>query len=131
MSFLAKFFIDGKTYNVLECNYKLHQPVDEVGKPIGRPKGGQITLVIESDSDTEFFYWMKEPNQTKSGTITFFKRDTMAKQKTIEFTNAYCIEYEENFIADDRSPMVTHITISAEQIKLNAIDFSNLWGLKK
>jgi len=129
MSFLSKFQIEGKTYNVLECTYKLHQQTDEVGKPISRTTGGKITLAVESDSDTELFHWAKEPEHAKNGTIIFFKRDTMAKQKILEFTNGFCVEYQENFIADDDSPMVTHITISAQQIKLESEVFENLWGI--
>ncbi len=129
MSFKAKLFIDGKEYTVLECTYKLNQPTDEEGKPIGKPKGGQVSLAVESDSNTELFHWMKEPEHTKDGTITFFKRDTMAQEKVLQFTNGFCIDYEENFIADNDSPMVTHITISAQQLKLGNEDFNNLWGV--
>ena len=129
MSFLAKFFIDGKEYNVLQCNYKLNQPIDEVGKPIGRPRGGQITLAVESTQDTELYYWMTEPNQTKDGTIVFYKRDTMAKQKALDFSKGFCIAYEEDFTADDKEPMITYITISAQTMKLQSIEFKNLWGV--
>ncbi len=106
----------------------MNQPVDEVGKPIGRPMGGQISLTVESDSDTELFHWMKESEQTKNGTVTFFKRDTMAQQKILEFTKGFCIHYKEQFIADDEAPMITNIIISAQQIKLGNIDFNNIWG---
>ncbi len=128
MSFLAKFFIDGKTYTVLECSYEMNQPVDETGRPISRPLGGQISLAVESDSDTELFHWMKEHEQTKDGTITFFKRDTMARQKMLQFSKGYCIHYKEQFIADDEAPMVINIIISAQQLKLGNVDFNNLWG---
>ncbi len=129
MSFLSKLTVDGKTYNVLECTYEMNQQVDETGKPIGRPRGGRISLAIESDSDTDIFHWMKEPDQTKDGTITFFKRDAMAQQKVLQFTQGFCIDYKEQFIADDEAPMVTTITISAQQIKLGNVDFNNLWGV--
>ncbi len=128
MSFLSKLIIDGKTYNVLECTYELNQSIDESGKPMGRPMGGQISLAIESDSDTDIFYWMKEPEQAKDGTITFYKRDAMAQQKMLQFTKGFCIHYKEQFIADDEAPMVTSLIISAEQIKLGSVDFKNLWG---
>ncbi len=129
MSFLAKFFIDGKTYNVLESAYALHQPTDEEGKPIGRPKGGKITLTIESDSDTELFHWMKAPEHAKDGAITFFKRDAMAQQKVLQFKNGFCVDYVERFIAETKDAMKTTITISAQSITIGDVDFNNLWGL--
>ncbi len=129
MSFLAKFFIDSKPYNVLECNYSLDQPIDESNKPIGRPRGGLISMVIESEDDTELFHWMQEPEHTKDGTVTFYKRDTMAVQKILKFTNAYCVKYDEHFIAEGKAPMTITITISAQTLKLGDVPFQNLWGL--
>jgi hypothetical protein len=130
MSFLAKFIIDGKDYNVLESVYALHQPTDEVGKPIGRPRGGKITLKLESDGNTDLFHWMKEPSVTKGGSIIFFKRDAMAKQMVIEFENAFCVDFMERFVADNNAPMITSIVISAQSIKVGSVDFKNLWGVE-
>ncbi len=128
MSFLAKFYLDDKEYNVLECSYALHQPRDGEGRPTGRPKGGQIKLVLESDSDTNLFHWMREPAMTKSGSVVFFKNDAMAHQKVLEFENAFCLDLIERFISDNREPMKTTVVISAQSIKMNGVDFNNLWG---
>lgn len=102
MSFLAKFIIDGKDYNVLECVYSLKQPTDETGKPMGRPKGGQITLTVESEGNTDLFHWIKEPSLTKNGTVTFFKRDAMAQQLVLQFSKAFCVAFSERFIRHKR-----------------------------
>jgi len=130
MSFLAKFIIDGKDYNVLESAYALHQPTDRTGKPIGKPTGGKITLTIESNGNTDLFYWMKEPSHTKDGTIIFYKRDAMAQQMVLEFENGFCVDFMERFIADTKDPMKTTIVISAQSIKVGSVDYKNLWGVE-
>jgi hypothetical protein len=33
MSFKAVFKVDGKDYNVLSCNYSMHQDYDVTGRP--------------------------------------------------------------------------------------------------
>ncbi len=128
MSFLAKFIIDGKDYNVLESTLSMYQPTDSTGKPLGRPSGGQINLIIESDGSTDLFHWMKEPEHTKDGSVIYFKRDAMAKQTVVEFTKAFCINFTERFVADTKDPMRISITISAQELKVGAVDFKNLWG---
>ncbi len=130
MSFLAKFIIDGDQYNVLESVYSMHQPTDEVGKPIGRPKGGKISLTMESNGKTDLFHWMKEPSVVKDGTLIFFKRDAMAQQMVLEFKKGFCVEYVERFIADTKDPMKISIVISAQSIKVGNVDFKNLWGVE-
>lgn len=129
MSFLAKLIIDGDQYNVLESVYSMHQPTDEIGKPIGRPKGGKISLTIESNGTTDLFHWMKESSEIKDGSIVFFKRNAMAQQMVLEFKKGFCVDYVERFIADTKDPMKISIVISAQSIKVGNIDFKNLWGV--
>ncbi len=130
MSFKAELNIGGKLpYTVLESHYSLNQPIDDANKPIGRPTGGLITLTVESFSDTELFHWMQAPEQTKDGTIIFFKSDAASIQKKLEFTNAYCVKYDEHFVAKGKAPMTITVTISAQTLKLGDVDFNNLWGL--
>jgi len=129
MSFLAKFFLDDKEYNILECAYALHQSADNNGRPVGSPKGGQINLVLKSDGETNLFHWMKEPAMSKSGSIVFYKNDAMSHQMVLEFENAFCINLMEKFVANNQEPMKTTLIISAQSIKVNKLEFKNLWGI--
>ncbi len=130
MSFLAKFIIDGKDYNVLECTYAFHQPSDTTGKPTGRPLGGNITLKVESRGDTDLLHWMTSHSQTKEGFITFFKRDAMSRQLEIHFSKAFCIDYVEHFNALSETPMQIKVNISAQELKVGDVTFENLWGVE-
>src|SRR6478736_5412953 len=119
MSFIAKLKLDGEEMNVLQCGYRFTQVTDAIGKPSSIPQGGAISLVIESTGSSDLFDWMISPTQTKSGTVTFFRRDTMSKLKSLEFTDGYCVDYYENYNHLGENPMQIHLLISAHQIKLN------------
>ncbi|MEO8771040.1 MAG: type VI secretion system tube protein TssD [Ferruginibacter sp.] len=127
MSFIAKIKIDGEELNVLHCGFRFSQVTDATGKPTSVPQGGNINLILESTGSTNLFDWMISPTQTKSGVITFYRRDSMSKLKTVEFGDAHCVDYYETFDHDGDSPMQLQITISAHEIKLNDSEFRNNW----
>lgn len=127
MSFIAKLNIEGEEMNVLHCGFRFSQGTDATGKPVAIPRGGTIQLTIESSAGTDLFDWMVSPTQTKSGTITFFRRDNMSKLKTLEFTNAHCVDYYETFDHVGDNPMQVQISISAHEVKLNDSEFRNNW----
>ncbi|CAZ94468.1 type VI secretion system tube protein TssD [Zobellia galactanivorans] len=128
MSFLAKLIIDGQDYNVLHCTYNFEQPMDSTGKPAGKPLGGQIMITLESQGKFDLFHWMSSSDQTKDGTIIFYKRDAMSQLQRVEFTKAYCVSLEEEFDAIDDVPMQKRIVISAQSIKIGDMVFQNRWG---
>lgn len=127
MSFIAKLNLDGKDMNVLHCGFRFSQGTDATGKPVAIPRGGAIQLTVESDANTDLFDWMVNATQTKSGSITFFKRDNMSKLKKLEFVDAHCIDYYETFDHVGTSPMQVQLRISAREIKLNSSEFKNNW----
>ena len=127
MSFIAKLKIDGEEMNVLHCGFRFTQVTDATGKPTAIPQGGNINLVVESSGGTELFDWMISPTQTKNGTITFFRRDTNSKLKTLEFTDGHCVDYYETFDHVGDHPMQIQLTVSAREVKLNDSEFKNNW----
>jgi len=127
MSFIAKLKIDGEEMNVLHCGFRFTQVTDATGKPTAIPQGGNINLVVESTGGTELFDWMISATQTKNGTITFFRRDTNSKLKTLEFTDGHCVDYYETFDHIGDHPMQIQLTVSAREVKLNDSEFKNNW----
>ncbi len=126
MAFLAKLTIDdGDEMNVLNCSYRFTQGTDATGKPTSIPQGGYISLVVESTRSTDLFDWMINPTGLKNGQVTFYRRDMQSKLKTLEFTDAYCIDYQEDFDHKGEHPMQVTFTVSAKKIKLNDSAFEN------
>ena len=128
MSFLAKLIVDGQEYNVLHCTYNFEQPMDHTGKPSGKPRGGQIMITLESQGKFDLFHWMAAPDQTKDGSIIFFKRDAMSRLQEVSFSKAYCVKLTENFDANSSTPMQKRIVISAKTITIGDMNFDNHWG---
>jgi hypothetical protein len=127
MPFIAKLKVDGEEMNILQCAFRFTQSTDNTGKPTAVPQGGAVTLVIESNGSTNLFDWMVSPTQTKSGTITFFRRDNLSKLKTLSFSDAHCVDYYETFDHSSDSPMQVQLTLSAKEVKLNESQFKNNW----
>jgi hypothetical protein len=127
MSFIAKLKLDGEEMNVLHCGFRFSQVTDATGKPTAIPKGGTIDLLVESTGGTDLFDWMISPTQTKNGVITFYRRDTKSKLKTLEFTDAHCVDYYETFDHIGENPMRIQLTISSRELKLNDSEFKNNW----
>lgn len=130
MSFLAKLNIDDDEMNVLECSFGFQQSADNSGRPSQKPRGGQINFVIESTNKTDFLEWMVSSNMTKNGSIIFYKRDNMSSLKTVKFSEAYCLDYSEDFDAVGSQPLKTRINISAKEISVKGTKFKNNWPNK-
>lgn len=127
MPFKAKFELDGKTFNVQNSSFSLHQNVDATGRPSSDVRGGIVSVSVESTEDNTLFEWMTDAHAFKDGKITFFKRDQDSKMKELEFKSAACIDYSEHFDAISNSPMLTTITFSAKEITLAGGTHTNPW----
>ena len=127
MSFKAKFKAAGKELNVLDAQYKMHQEVDATGRPSSITRGGQITLTVESNQETDLFEWMCNNFERKDGSIVFFKRDSDATMKELKFKEGYLIGFEEKFHASNNNPLSTTFIISAKEITMGNGTHKNEW----
>ena len=127
MSFKAKFKAAGKELNILDCSYSLHQEVDPTGRPSSVTRGGQITVTVESNQETDLFEWMCNNFERKDGSIVYLKRDSDATMKELKFTEGYLIGFEEMFHAANTNPMSVTFTISAREITMGSGTFRNEW----
>jgi len=127
MSFKAKLKVGGNEYNVLNCNYGLHQETDATGRPSSVTRGGMITIEVESTADTSLSDWMFNNFELRSGSILFLKRDTEATAKELVFTDAYAVKYVENFDSTGKNPMIERITVSAREIAVGNGSHTNEW----
>ncbi|NML37667.1 hypothetical protein HHL17_10730 [Chitinophaga sp. G-6-1-13] len=127
MSFKAELIIGGKSANVLECNYGFSQGTDAIGKPSTMPRGGTISLVLESARDTDLVQWMISPEEKRDGTIIFKRRDHDSSLRTVEFTEGICVQFHESYHHSGNSPMITHIVISARELKIGNVAYKRKW----
>ena len=111
---------------VLNMDIGFSQNTDYTGKPTGRPHANDIHLVVESTSDTQIIDWMASPGGTKNGKIEIVLKNNV--RKTIEFRNAYCVEYRESFsfLGSGDVQMNISFTISVEEIIIDGVSVSNV-----
>lgn len=132
MSFLAQLTIDNTEIRLLSCHFGMDQPIASNGlvsqKPVG---GGVIEFELESTSSTEFFDWMVSPSLRKSGSITFYRRDALSRLKRLDFTDAQCISYHEDFQSTGEAPMHTKMKISARELKVEDVSVMNNWAVEE
>ena len=117
----------GQDVNVLNLNYALKQETDATGRPSSITRGGKISLTVESTGDTTFFEWMTNNFERKDGTITYVKRDSDATMKQLKFTEAYVVDYKENFDATGENPVTETFTLSAREISVGSGKHTNEW----
>lgn len=127
MSFKAKLKVAGKEHNVLGCHYSLKQETDPTGRPSSVTRGGKITVTVESTGDTAFFEWMTNSFERKDGSVVFLKRDSDATLKELKFTEAYLIDYNENFDSIGDNPATETFTLSAKEVELGSGKHQNEW----
>ncbi|WP_222931453.1 type VI secretion system tube protein TssD, partial [Xanthovirga aplysinae] len=85
-------------------------------------------LLIESTGNTDFWQWTVSHNQTKDGSIIFYRRDSLGKLQELKFEKAYCIKFTEHFNANNTTPLQIEITLAAKKLNLNEVKFENRWG---
>lgn len=127
MSFKANLEVDGNTYRVLSVRYRLNRDIDQFGKPASDVRGGTVELEIESSSDTSFIEWMVSSKTRKKGKIIFEKTDEDAELKTLEFEDAYLVDYMESFGSQGSTGMVENFMISAKKIIIGGAEHENQW----
>lgn len=131
MPYEAKLEIDGNSYTIRECGYKLERNYDDTGKPTSIPRGGVIDLLIETEETakqgepTIFISWMVTQKHRKNGKITFKDPTEDADIKVIEFEDAYMVNYEEIFNSIGNSPMTERLKISAKKIVVGDAEHIN------
>ncbi|HYV92787.1 MAG TPA: type VI secretion system tube protein TssD [Chitinophagales bacterium] len=127
MSFKADFSVAGKTYRVLKCTYAVHQDVDATGRPSSEVRGGQIEVEVEATSDTSLANWAIAMYKVEDGKITFYRRDNEQKMLELSFKQGYCVDYKAEFDFIGEIPMIEKIRISAQEINIGSVGFSNEW----
>ena len=125
----VKLEIDGyKEREVLMVTYAFDQATDVEGQMAGIPRGGIITVRVKAlnDGTPDLLAWMVERNLPKNGTITFQETKTGKVMKTIQFTNGYCINFNEHW--EDKLGHFEEIKITCQKIEFGSVAYENDWA---
>lgn len=125
----VKIEIDGyKEREVLMVTYDFDQATDTEGQMTGIPRGGKLIVRVKAlnDGTPDLLAWMIERNLPKNGKITFNETKTGKVMKTIEFTNGYCVDFNERWA--DKQGHYEEIVITCKQIKFGSVEYTNDWA---
>ena len=120
--------VDGyQDREVQKVEYSFNKATDDEGQLTGIVRGGKITFVLKAlnDGNPDMLDWMVQRNLAKNGVIVFNETKTNSEMKKIEFTNAYCVNYKEDW--QDKKMHTETFTISCQSIKFTNIEYTNNW----
>ena len=119
---------DFEKREVMMIDYKFDQATDREGQIAGIPRGGKVSIRVKAlnDGTPDLLAWMTERNLPKNGKIEFLETKTGKAMKTIEFTNGYCVEFEEKW--EDKMGHFEQITITCKEIAIGSVKFENEWA---
>ena len=130
MTYYAEFNIEGKIFQVVQCEYGFYQQVDLFGKPIPKVSSDTIKLVLYGTEDETCISWAANDKKKISGTITFYKND-QSVFKEIKFEDGYCVKYKEDILLMKKGIPYKHsLEISAKVIGMGNIKHDNHWPEK-
>jgi len=122
---------------VASVTYSFSQATDKDNQPAGIPRGGRISLRVkaEDDGNVELLKWMTGKALVKNGSLTFMTaKDIDKKMKSIEFEDAYCVEFVEHWedVPEGKKldfPLAhwEDITIVCRKIVNGPITYENEW----
>ena len=124
----VKFAVDGfKDREVMAVNYTFNQAIDIEGQIAGIPRGGRITVRVKAmnDGNPELLKWMIAPHLAKSGSVEFLKTTDGSTMKSIEFADAYCIDFTENWT--DKEGHWEQVQLSCRKITLGPVNYELPW----
>ena len=124
----VKFTVDGfADREVMNVNYSFVQATDIEGQIAGIPRGGKITIRVKAmnDGNAELLSWMIAPHLAKKGKVEFLKTTDGSTMKSIEFEDAYCIDYTENWT--DKEGHWEQVQLSCRKIVNGPVNYELPW----
>jgi len=117
---------------VASLSYSFSQTIDKDGQVTDIPRGGLIVLRLKArnDGNREMLDWMIQKKYSKNGMIVFSKTTDGGIMKTLSFTDAYCVNYEEHWEDDTVGIPLAHweeITISCRMFQNEEVTYTNDW----
>ncbi|MEN7551821.1 type VI secretion system tube protein TssD [Rapidithrix thailandica] len=112
MSLIAKMYVEDKEINILDFKFRFTRPVDEHGKPMGKPNGTTFDITFETTSDQSFFAWSVGMDMVKKVKIVVSPVTQDSKSRVFELYDVHCIFFKNHFNGVNGEPMMTQIKLS-------------------
>ena len=124
----ATLTIDGYVEReIISYTYTFTTTVDIDGQLAGAPRGGLLTVEVKAmgDGNCDLLAWMLERHLPKKGQIDLLDPATGKAIKTIQFENAYCIDFKEGMTEDGVHTEI--VTISCGILSVGDAVYESMW----
>lgn len=125
---------------VMKVCYAFNQAIDKEGQMTGIVRGGTITVRVKAlnNGNVHLVEWMLTSNMHKDGEIVFVETKDRRPMRTVEFKEAYCVDYrdvwEDKTGSADDLGHYEEFTLSCREITVKSTGsnpgvakFSNNW----
>ncbi len=115
---------------VIYYRYEFEQQTDVEGQPVGRTRGGKITVRVRTpkNGNTDIVEWMCDTNMSKDGVINVPSLEG-GDLKNIYFSDGFVTSYAETFDRRKELVLFEEFTISAKIIKIGNAVHNNSWNV--
>jgi hypothetical protein len=122
---------------VIKVDYTFTQPTDLVGEVAGSWRGGKINITVigRNDGNTDLIKWMNDKRKGKTGKIEFTRTTDGVLSKTINFEDAYCVDYTESWEEGKKTNNLlgepTHtekISLTCRKVDIEGVVFNFPWN---
>lgn len=121
--YTVNLVIDGTEYLLNRVNFYVIRKRDKKGRPVSE-SAWTVNISLDATTDGVFTEWMIDPNKKKDVSIKFYQGDETKKEW--QFEKAYCILFEESFVAD-AGVMETQLVISGEKVNNGNATITHNW----
>lgn len=119
MSIITELHIDGKRFKVISYQWSFNQPIDTTGRPVAKPQGGIMHLLIETEKDEPFTEWTVNATMMKNAKLIQRSVNLDGKSRIIDLIDVHCIKCEDLFSSTGSKNLNTALTLSPAQIVVN------------
>jgi hypothetical protein len=123
--------------NILQYSYTFECPTDKENQPSGIPRGGRLSLTLDSLTNSKnaatFFQLAKDKKHIPKGQIIVQQPSSAEKNdlKVLTFEDAYCVKFKETWkdMRENKgeSANTEDIEITWKILKWDEITYENEW----
>ncbi|WP_461087408.1 type VI secretion system tube protein TssD [Spirosoma gilvum] len=115
--------IDDMEYILNRVNFYVARKSDKNGRPISE-SAWTVNIHMDTTDESLFTEWMVDPTKKKDVSLKFYEGGDTKKEW--QFAKAYCVGFQENFVAD-AGVMETQLIISGTTVENGNATINNNW----
>lgn len=121
MSIVTELHVDGKRFKVITYDWSFNQPIDSTGRPVSKPQGGIMRILIETEKNEPFSEWAVNPTMMKNAKLIQRSVNLDGKSRIIDLVDVYCIEATDNYSSTGSKNLSTSLVLSPAQILVDGV----------